>query len=366
MKNRLQFTFLISFLLLAGSAPAQTAGNRFDPAKLQLSWEVLQNHYQGKTQVLSALTLTNTSKQAFPARGWQIYYNSGRAVAPVLSGELRFQHLNGDLNRIRPAAGFSAIPAGGSHRATFVVSSRAMNPSDLPAGFYLVWDDNPEKGWPLPELKLLPLKAKAQTGEPMTPQKLFRLNAASLPLPVSQLPPVFPSPLSYQASGAGFTLHGGVAIRANALFNQEARLLAADLAGLFGPPSAAGATATETAIRLEEDKSLGPEAYQLEVNPQGIRIRASTGAGAFYGIQSLKTLLPPQAWAGRQQILELPGLEISDSPRFAYRAFMMDVARNFQTKQQVLRILDLMALYKLNVLHFHLNDDEGWRLEIPA
>ncbi|MGV3503587.1 MAG: family 20 glycosylhydrolase [Adhaeribacter sp.] len=356
----------MTLLLLAGRAAGQPAGSRFDPAKLQLSWEVLQNQYQGKTQVLTALTLANTGSEAFPARGWQIYYNSGRSVAPVLSGELTFRHVNGDLNRIVPGAGFASIPAGGSHRATFVVSSRALNQSDIPSGFYLVWDNNPEKGWPLPALRILPLAAKAQTGTPMTPERLYRLNAASLPLPAAQLPPVFPSPQSYQATGTGFRLHAGIPIQADAPFKREAQLLAADLAGLLGRQPATVAATTAPAIRLEEDKSLGPEAYQLQVSSQGIRIRAAAGAGAFYGIQSLKTLVPPQAWQGPQQSLELPGLELADSPRFAYRAFMMDVARNFQPKQQVLRILDLMALYKLNVLHFHLNDDEGWRLEIPA
>src|SRR5690606_2243171 len=67
-----------------------------------------------------------------------------------------------------------------------------------------------------------------------------------------------------------------------------------------------------------------------------------------------------------QRSITIPAVEVSDEPRFGYRAFRMDVARNFQSKEQVMTVLDLMASYKMNVLHFHLNDDEGWRLEIPS
>ncbi|MDQ4138938.1 MAG: family 20 glycosylhydrolase, partial [Bacteroidota bacterium] len=100
------------------------------------------------------------------------------------------------------------------------------------------------------------------------------------------------------------------------------------------------------------------------VTAQEITINASTPAGMFYGMQSLKTLLPANAWELKPKSVTVPGVEVSDYPRFDHRAVMLDVARNFQTKKQVLKLLDLMALYKLNVLHFHFNDDEGWRVEI--
>jgi hexosaminidase len=113
------------------------------------------------------------------------------------------------------------------------------------------------------------------------------------------------------------------------------------------------------------DGQQSPEAYELSINNQdGINITGNTAAGVARGLQSLHDLLPlPSANAAQ---LELPELDVIDAPRFAYRGFQLDVARNFQPKEVVLKTLDLMATYKLNKLHFHITDDEGWRLEIPG
>ena len=106
------------------------------------------------------------------------------------------------------------------------------------------------------------------------------------------------------------------------------------------------------------------EAYELVVDPErGIRITGNSAVGVFYGLQSLRGLLPPSL---AKSELSLPALRIVDAPRFGYRGLLLDVARNFQPKNSVLRVLDLMARYKLNALAFHLADDEGWRLAIPS
>ena len=84
----------------------------------------------------------------------------------------------------------------------------------------------------------------------------------------------------------------------------------------------------------------------------------NSSAGVFYGLQ---TLLGLQSSEGR-----FPKVSIKDSPRYAYRGMHLDVARNFVAKEHVLKLLDVMAMYKLNAFHFHLTDDEGWRLEIPG
>src|SRR5262249_47179814 len=115
------------------------------------------------------------------------------------------------------------------------------------------------------------------------------------------------------------------------------------------------------ALRLETgdvEGSSSPEAYELVVDGRaGIRIRGRSAAGVFYGLQSLRSLLfAPQGAKG----LSLEALRIVDAPRFGYRGLLLDVARNFQPKAEVLRVLDVMARYKLNVLHFHLTEDEGW------
>src|SRR5207245_1540595 len=120
-------------------------------------------------------------------------------------------------------------------------------------------------------------------------------------------------------------------------------------------------------VRLEVSPVAGqtsPEAYTLVVDSvQGVRIVGVSPAGVFYGLQSLRGLVrAPSPRTG----LVLPAIRVVDAPRFGYRGFMLDVARNFHPKPAVLRTLDLIARYKLNVFHLHLTDDEGWRIEIPS
>jgi len=103
-----------------------------------------------------------------------------------------------------------------------------------------------------------------------------------------------------------------------------------------------------------------PEFYFLYINHvTGISINADATGGLFYGIQSLKSLM-------MKNPVDLPEVTIMDNPRFAYRGLLLDVARNFQSKETVLKLLDRMAFYKFNRLHFHLSDDEGWRIDIPG
>ncbi|HKT29542.1 beta-N-acetylhexosaminidase [Dyella sp.] len=103
------------------------------------------------------------------------------------------------------------------------------------------------------------------------------------------------------------------------------------------------------------------EGYTLDVTPQGIRIQAHDDAGLFYGAVSLYQLLTPDAQQGDVQV---PALHVSDWPRFAWRGVMLDSARHFQSVDDVKALLDQMAQHKLNVLHWHLTDDQGWRIEI--
>lgn len=149
------------------------------------------------------------------------------------------------------------------------------------------------------------------------------------------------------------------------VFKKEAYRLQADLSKLYGIPADILASPVSFCISLAEDRSLPAEGYTLHIDQNSIIIAASDSSGIFYGIQSLKSLMPvgriPKKAYSKQV---LPGILVNDSPRYNYRGFMLDVARNFQTKEEVFRILDLLALYKINTFHFHLTDDEGWRLEI--
>ena len=140
------------------------------------------------------------------------------------------------------------------------------------------------------------------------------------------------------------------------------------------------AAATEATVSVQEatDEALialgtagatvGDEGYELDITPEGVKLRARTAAGFYFGFQTLKKLLPPHVMAGVKDPAvthhALPLVSITDSPRFGYRGFMLDVARHFFSVAEVKRMLDVMAYYKMNRFHWHLSDDQGWRVEI--
>lgn len=118
---------------------------------------------------------------------------------------------------------------------------------------------------------------------------------------------------------------------------------------------------------LDEAAALGAEGYRLTVTPSRVTARAAQPAGLFYAAQSLRQLLPPEIFRPvrvESVAWEMPCVEIEDVPRFGWRGAVLDVARHFMPKDFVLRFIDLLALHKLNVFHWHLTDDQGWRIEI--
>jgi len=205
-------------------------------------------------------------------------------------------------------------------------------------------------------------------------------GAAPVPAPAPVravvVPRVVPQPVTLAlAGGDAFTLSSSTSIVFDA-GNAEVIRVANQLASLLRPATAfavpissTGAGAGAIALRLASDAALGGEGYQLTVSRDSVRISASTPAGLFYGVQTLRQLLPPQiesdmslskvAWT-------VPAVAITDRPRFAWRGAMLDIARHFFTVDEIKQYVDLLALYKLNVLHLHLADDQGWRIEIKS
>jgi len=120
-------------------------------------------------------------------------------------------------------------------------------------------------------------------------------------------------------------------------------------------------------LTLNKDNDLGKEGYTLTINEKGISINASAPAGLFYGWQTLAQLMPSGIYKknGASNV-QLQYVQILDKPRFAWRGLMLDVSRHFFTKAEVKKYIDDMVRYKYNVLHFHLTDDQGWRIEIKS
>lgn len=183
-----------------------------------------------------------------------------------------------------------------------------------------------------------------------------------------------PRPLEAQVAEEAYTLGADTRISVpsgDAELERSAELLATvlrrstgwEVPVVEGDPSAAIRLATTSAL-----PELGEEGYELGVDASGVSIRAPGPAGAFYATQTLRQLLParveqPTLQPGR---LRLATGVIRDRPRYAWRGLMVDVARHFFTIDELRRYVDVMAHYKLNRLHLHLTDDQGWRIQIDA
>ncbi|WBU36776.1 beta-N-acetylhexosaminidase [Homoserinibacter sp. YIM 151385] len=176
---------------------------------------------------------------------------------------------------------------------------------------------------------------------------------------------IIPQPVELTRGEGAFLLDAAAAIDAAPELARVARRLQGELRAGTGLPlrEAAGG-----AIRLELDPALPDEGYRLRVGAEGIRILAADAAGASHASQTLRQLLPPASFrrapVGEPVPIEVPAVEIVDAPRFRWRGMMLDVVRHFLPTREVLRMLDLLALHRLNVLHLHLTDDQGWRMEI--
>ena len=133
----------------------------------------------------------------------------------------------------------------------------------------------------------------------------------------------------------------------------------------------AGAAAAAGEIWFGTDASLPQDGYTLVVKENGVEIKTSSFGGELYALQTLMQLLPSEFFAGElcstgcSATWSLPMVSIKDHPQYAHRGFMMDVARHFFDKDEVKKVLDIMAFYKMNRFHWHLTDDQGWRIEIP-
>ncbi|MEV5338599.1 beta-N-acetylhexosaminidase [Streptomyces sp. NPDC052676] len=164
-----------------------------------------------------------------------------------------------------------------------------------------------------------------------------------------------------------FPLDEETALHAESGTERVAHWLRATLGAATGLPFTEGRD--DNGVVLRVDPGLAPEAYRLTVDGRAIRIDGGSAAGVFWGAQTLRQLLGPDAFRRApvdpaRRRWDVPTVVIEDGPRFRWRGLLLDVARHFLPKDGVLRYLDLMAAHKLNVLHFHLTDDQGWRIEI--
>ena len=182
---------------------------------------------------------------------------------------------------------------------------------------------------------------------------------------------VVPLPVSMTEQPGRFELDGNVQLVANA--SPEVNNLANELAATLKKTSGITLKSVETlqegapSIVFEPVEGLADEAYRLSVTPQRITLSASNPHGFFYAMQSLYQLMPAAIYGqqtDKQAEWSVPCVEIADKPAFKYRGAMLDVSRHFASVDYVKRFIDVLAAHKMNIFHWHLTDDQGWRIEI--
>jgi len=178
---------------------------------------------------------------------------------------------------------------------------------------------------------------------------------------------IIPAPSSLVPGQGAYAVRPGENIHAaDAEFAAVAGLLAKHLSAATGTASPVSAGSPAAGIVFRRDAALAEEAYRLDVGPRRIDVQASSGKGAFYALQTLLQLMPPAVLGATpaKGAVNVPACRIEDSPRFGYRGLMLDVGRHFIPVEDVKRFIDLMAHYKMNRFHWHLTEDQGWRIEI--
>ena len=177
---------------------------------------------------------------------------------------------------------------------------------------------------------------------------------------------IIPYPAQITPGEGHLTLSANFTIEAADAIRFEANYLADILKKGFSNNAPQGIPCTTIELQLDDASisQLGEEGYLLSTSSEDILIRAATPAGIFYGIQTLKQLLPVDFESSSRNAVEIARVEIVDQPRFPWRSFMLDEARHFKGKETIYKMLDELARLKMNTFHWHLTDDQGWRIEI--
>lgn len=263
-----------------------------------------------------------------------------------------------------PTDEFAPLAPGDSMRITFLCTYKLDRNSHVPEGTYWVETVDGKEGSPLPvALKALPLPSpESMSGYPDA-TKIYESNLRLAGAPALVQSDILPSVKKVVAiEGDNVVLEGKVALAFPENFAGEAKLLKEKLTGLYGLEVVGNASVKIVLEELLDRKeAVNDEYYTINIGDNLIKISAATPHGIFNGTQTLLSMLKD-----KQTPYLLEAVSIRDYPDLAYRGQMIDIARNFTAPENLKKLVDIFASYKLNVLHFHFCDDEAWRLEIPG
>ncbi|APG17227.1 UNVERIFIED_ORG: hexosaminidase [Kosakonia oryzae] len=336
------------------------AQNGIDCAKLGADWASCNK---------AVITLTNKG-EAVTDKDWAIYFHSIRPILEVANDQFKVSHIMGDLHKLEPTDKFTGFPAKQAVEIPVVNEYWQLFVTDVLPRWYVTAEGATAKVIANTDTEDLfqfvtPLDGQwKRTPDDknilMTAEARFEKNSDVKALNLATLRgQIIPTPQEVKISGQDVDLSKGVKLDLSAL-GADAQEAVKSRFALLGVKEGSYPIRTEIAVKAFAGDEAISGAYQLHIGANEAVITGFDQAGVFYGLQSLLSLIPS---SGEQKIARL---EAKDAPRFDYRGIQLDVGRNFHSKDAVLRLLDQMSAYKLNKFHFHLTDDEGWRIEIPG
>jgi len=377
MKKSLLFLLVPIFIL---SCNQMNQSNTTDDSAISLTWSFLGNNaVEGNYSAV--FVLENQGETALTDKGWTIYYNHEGlgVVGESVTGNVSLEHINGGLKKMSPLEGFSLEP-GASVEITYRNPGSLLVKTEAPQHPYMVYGD-PEAGdgetvakvdytiLPFPSLEKF---HHSDMGIKVPDAAwVYEQNSVTSLMELKEVGFILPSPVRETYFNETINLSKDLVIYYQEGLEKEASYLSALMEQVsgFSPKVQEGVAQAPGMISLLVDSMHIhiPEAYELRVNAEeGILISGGGHAGVFYGIQTLLSIVPTKAWAKPDSKLELRSAFIVDRPAFGYRGFHLDIARNFIEPAAIKKLIKAMAYYKLNKLHLHMTDDEGWRLEIPS
>ncbi|MFC6634967.1 family 20 glycosylhydrolase [Microbulbifer taiwanensis] len=308
-------------------------------------------------------------------RDWTLYFHSIRRTFNLRNrDDFTLEHVKGDLHRLVPTISFAGIGAGEALELDFLAENWMQFESDFMPRLFVVdgegeahviasTDSDSIDGLVLPINRNNPDNWKRTSADAnqlaSATSRYADFNAASPLQGDSWRARIIPQPLTVEVTGEPVALGTGIAVDAGPLQSPSLHAFRQRLEQLQLAPTGPGAFSVRVDIDESRFDGKTAGAYRLDVGERSAQILGFDQAGAFNGLQSLLALVDVKSRT-------LARARVEDAPRFQHRGLFLDVGRNFHSKDVVLKLLDQMAAYKLNRFHFHLSDDEGWRLEIPG
>lgn len=380
----------VSSLALTSSFASQAVVDQIS-SQIEVNYSIIDNHAASNgvdcsglgadwgSCNMTMLKLKNTGA-LIDSSDWEIYFHSIRQILKVENEAFKITHITGDLHKLEPTDKFKGFPANAETDISVVVEYWQIFQTDVLPRWYVSSTDAKAKvikntdtedlsafSSPIPEGQWK--RTLDDNNILMTSSSRFDKNAdVALVTKENLRGNIIPTPLEVSIHTKNADLSKGITLKltqtkahAQALSAEAQQALEQrfEMLGIAINPKGYPISLNHDAAAFSGKMAVSG-GYTLAITSKGATVTGFDSAGLFYGVQSILSLI------SLNDPKEIATLDAKDAPRFEYRGVFLDVGRNFNSKAAVLRLLDQMGAYKLNKFHFHLSDDEGWRIEIPG